>query len=67
MLVRLKQARKAAGLTQAQAAERLLGTGWTQTLVSKIERGQRDLYAAELYEFALIYGESLDYFFSDLP
>ena len=63
MLKRLKQARKEARLSQTLVAERL--GGWTKTAVSKIERGERELQAAELWEFAQLYGKSMDWFFNE--
>ena len=39
----------AAGLTQTQLAERI---GWSQTDVSKVERGERRLDLIEFLEFA---------------
>ncbi|KAG1478338.1 hypothetical protein G6F54_013993 [Rhizopus delemar] len=45
----LKAARKRAGVSQVDLAERL---GNTQTFVSKCERGERRIDAVELVEFA---------------
>jgi DNA-binding XRE family transcriptional regulator len=59
MLVRLRQARKDAGFTQAQVAERL---SVRQTFVSKVELGERRLDAVELARFASLYGKPLTWF-----
>ena len=55
----LKKARFEAGLDQVVVA-RLLKK--TQSHVSKIEAGQRNLDIVELKEFAKIYKKSVDYF-----
>ena len=49
LLTVLKAARKRAGVSQIDLAERL---GNTQTFVSKCERGERRIDAVELVEFA---------------
>jgi transcriptional regulator with XRE-family HTH domain len=49
LLAVLKAARKRAGVSQVDLAERL---GNTQTFVSKCERGERRIDAVELVEFA---------------
>jgi len=49
LLTVLKAARKHAGVSQVDLAERL---GNTQTFVSKCERGERRIDAVELVEFA---------------
>ena len=49
LLAVLKAARKRAGVSQIDLAERL---GNTQTFVSKCERGERRIDAVELVEFA---------------
>src|SRR6185369_4333653 len=59
MLSRLRQARLDAGLTQAQVAEKL---GVRQTLVSKVELGERRIDPIELRRFAELYGRPLDWF-----
>ena len=56
---RLKAARKAAGLTQAEVARRL---GRPQSYVSKSESGERRVDVVELSEFARLYGRELGYF-----
>lgn len=49
LLTVLKAARKRAGVSQVELAERL---GNTQTFVSKCERGERRIDAVELVEFS---------------
>ncbi len=49
LLTVLKAARKRAGMSQVELAERL---GNTQTFVSKCERGERRIDAVELVEFS---------------
>jgi DNA-binding XRE family transcriptional regulator len=61
MVEKLKQARREAGLTQAQAAERL---GKLQSYVSKIERAERRIDPPELACFASAYGKPLEWFLS---
>lgn len=58
-LQRLRQARKEAGLTQYQVADRL---GRPQSFVSKCETGERRVDIVELQVFAEIYGKTLDFF-----
>ena len=58
-LRRLREARRRAGLTQVQLAERL---GQTQTFVSKCERGERRLAVVEVRAFCLALGESFPAF-----
>jgi transcriptional regulator with XRE-family HTH domain len=45
----LIEARKDAGLTQVEVAERI---GWTQTKLSKVERGIRRLDVVEFIQFS---------------
>jgi transcriptional regulator with XRE-family HTH domain len=52
-LRQLRAARKAAGLTQEQVAERL---GQTQSFVSKCERGERRIDIVELRAFCQAIG-----------
>lgn len=59
MLVRLRQARQEAGLTQGEAAERL---GFRQQVVSKIELGERRITPVELQDLARLYGKPVDHF-----
>lgn len=58
-LVLLRQARKAAGLSQVQAAAAL---GQSQAFVSKSERGERRVDFVELLDFAELYQQPLSYF-----
>lgn len=59
VIERLKKARKEAGLKQVEVAKKL---GKPQSLVSKVERGERRLDVAELKQFADIYKKPLSYF-----
>ena len=59
----LRFARKAAGLTQKQLAERL---GQTQSFVSKCERGERRIDIVELRGFCQAIGISLNDFILQL-
>lgn len=59
MLGRLRKARKAAGLTQVEAAAHL---GVPQTFISRVELGERRLDPLELQELAELYGKPLGYF-----
>ncbi len=56
---RIKQARKEAGLTQVEAAQRL---GKPQSFISKCETGERRIDALDLMAFAHAYGKRLSYF-----
>lgn len=56
---RLRQAREAAGLTQAEAGSRIHRD---QTLISKVESGERRLDIIEVDELAEIYGKPLTWF-----
>ncbi len=58
-LVRLRIARRSAGLTQAEVARRLRRP---QSYVSKCESGERRVDAVELARFARLYGKPLGYF-----
>ncbi len=58
-LLRLRQARKEMGLTQAQVAMQL---GKPQSYVAKCESGERRVDVVELSEFAKLYGKPLNYF-----
>ena len=53
MLARLKEARRLAGYTQAQLAERV---GETQSFVSKVERGERRLDVVEMRDYCRALG-----------
>lgn len=59
MLARLRAAREAAGLTQAQVAAHF---GRPQSFVSKVESGERRLDPVELARLAALYGKPLAYF-----
>jgi transcriptional regulator with XRE-family HTH domain len=61
MVEKLKQARQDAGLTQAQAAERL---GKPQSYVSKVERAERRIDPPELARFAELYKRNIADFLS---
>jgi transcriptional regulator with XRE-family HTH domain len=56
MLLRLRQARQAAGLTQAEVARRFERP---QSFVSKCESGERRIDATELLRFAGLYRRRL--------
>jgi transcriptional regulator with XRE-family HTH domain len=59
LLVRLREAREAAGLSQEKVAEML---GERQRFLSKVERGERRIDPVELKELADLYGKPLDFF-----
>jgi transcriptional regulator with XRE-family HTH domain len=52
--LRLRQARRSAGLTQRQVGERL---GKPRSYVSECERGKRQIDLIEFVEFVLVYGK----------
>jgi transcriptional regulator with XRE-family HTH domain len=56
---RLKAARKDAGLTQLQTAEKL---NKTQSYISKCENGELRVDIIQLLEFAKLYGKPITYF-----
>lgn len=56
---KLRQARLDAGLTQREVAAKL---GRLQSYIVKCEDGTRRVDAAELFEFAAVYGKPVDYF-----
>jgi transcriptional regulator with XRE-family HTH domain len=58
-LTRLKAARRAAGLTQADTARAL---DQPQSYVSKCESGERRIDPVELEQFAKLYRKPLSYF-----
>jgi transcriptional regulator with XRE-family HTH domain len=58
-LERLRAARLAAGLTQAQVAQRL---GKPQSWVSKSESGERRVDAVEFADLARVYGQPMEAF-----
>jgi transcriptional regulator with XRE-family HTH domain len=57
--VRLRQARKDAGLTQVAVATAL---GRTQAFVSKCELGERRIDPIDLQDFASLYKKRFEYF-----
>ena len=59
LLKHLRQARKAAGLTQVDVAPAL---GRYQSFVNKTETGERRIDPIELQEFALLYGKRVSWF-----
>jgi ribosome-binding protein aMBF1 (putative translation factor) len=59
-LSRLREARRQAGLTQAEVAERL---GKPQSFVSKCESGERRVDFVEVLAFSRLYHVSLEYFY----
>ena len=59
LTAKLRSARQEAGLTQVDAGKLLKKP---QTYVSKIERGERGVYAVELAEFAKVYNKDINYF-----
>ncbi len=58
-LTRLREARRAAGLTQEEVATRLRRP---QSFVSKCESGERRVDVVELQEFAQLYKKDLTFF-----
>lgn len=60
-LARLREARQAAGLTQAEVAAKFRRP---QSFVSKCESGERRVDVVELTEFARLYRKDLSYFVS---
>ena len=56
---KLKRMREKAGLRQGQIADYL---GVTQTFISKVETGERNLTVDQLERVATLYGYSLDAF-----
>jgi transcriptional regulator with XRE-family HTH domain len=57
MCRRLKEARRRAGLTQAEAARAL---GQPQNFVSKCETGERQIDPIELTDFLALYGTTFE-------
>ena len=58
-LARLREARRKAGLTQAEASRRL---GKAQSFLSKCESGERRIDFVELLILADLYGVDIDFF-----
>ncbi len=63
-LRRLREARFAAGLTQAEVAARLRRP---QSFISKCESGERRVDVVELQEFAQLYKKDLNFFVRSEP
>lgn len=61
VIKKLREAREAAGLTQAEAAEKL---SKPQSYISKIERGERRVDVVELSLIAKLYKKEIGYFIS---
>lgn len=59
MVERLKQARRDAGMTQGEVAQRL---GKPQSYVSKVERVERRIDPPELAQLAAVYGKPMEWF-----
>ena len=59
---RLRQARRAVGLTQEAVAKHL---GKPQSFVSKAESGERRIDPTELGRFAKLYGQPFSFFVGD--
>jgi transcriptional regulator with XRE-family HTH domain len=59
---RVREARKEAGMTQAEVAERL---GRPVSFVSKCELGERRMDPIDLKDFAELYAKPFEYFFAD--
>jgi transcriptional regulator with XRE-family HTH domain len=59
LLLRLREARKAAGMSQEEVAAAL---GARQKYISKIETGERRIDPLELQELAELYGKPIQFF-----
>lgn len=59
LLVRLREARRLAGLTQVEVAK---GLGKTQAWVSKCELGERRIDPIDLQDFARLYRKPFSFF-----
>lgn len=57
---RLREARRRADMTQAEAAQRM---GWPQSYISKCESGERRVDAVELRDLARVYGVPVSFFY----
>lgn len=60
---RLVRARKDAGMTQVEVAQKI---GKPQPFISKIERGERRIDALELAKLAGLYNKNIDHFIDHL-
>lgn len=59
LVMRLKQAREEAGLTQVQVAKKI---GRPQSHISNVESGQQRIDVIELKRFAEIYKKNIGFF-----
>lgn len=64
LVQRLREARKEAGLSQAEVARELR---LTQPLVSRIEAGQRKIDPIEFVQLCRLFQKPARYFIHDLP
>jgi transcriptional regulator with XRE-family HTH domain len=64
LIAKLRQARRDAGLTQVDVAQRL---NKPQQFVSRVELGERRLDPIELAELAKLYGKALTFFLDRSP
>jgi transcriptional regulator with XRE-family HTH domain len=62
MLSRLREARTAAGLKQAEVGRKI---GKPQSYVSKVENGERRIDPTELAHFAQLYGREIAWFLGE--
>ncbi len=62
MVVRLREAREAAGLTQDEVADEF---GRLQSFVSKVETGDRRIDPVELCRFAELYEKPVAWFLNE--
>ena len=63
-LMRLREAREEAGLSQVEAARRLR---WSQTMVSRSETGERRIDAVELVDLCKLYRMSPQRLLPEFP
>jgi transcriptional regulator with XRE-family HTH domain len=64
LAIRLRQARREAGLSQTEIAARL---NRPQSYISRCESGARRIDVFELQEFARVYDKPLTFFVENLP